>query len=464
MSDSFDIVIIGAGLGACTFAQNLTSNFKIAILDRTSDEMPVIKEDGHPAGSEISLAYGKGGTTKYWHNGLIKIPINIFKSDWPFGREILDPYYKSAIEIFGKIDEKTIEKFEKEIRFFYKSIGLSQDIIGESLFYPSKRINTGKMIDGKGNITYLNGTIRCFELSDAINKEVKSVSIKTSNGIKRIVGKNFIISAGGLNTPIILNNFIFNNKPKSNNILPGEYYEDHPTAFVLKFKSNQKIYKYWNKKIGYRIGSIRIPLNIDIDGISVAFYMRPSYKNKSTKKIQSRLSEIRNNPWKIGSYKDLFLNIDDFIEAISFKTGFTLPTNNYSILMVAAQSYSTGGRISSDAEGAIVRKWNITSEYLETLDKAINILRNRIDIFATDIELLDWKNEIKSSAHHSSTARMGHTKYDSVCDSNGKVFEFENLYVNDGSLISSSGYSNTGLTIAALALRMSNYFNVTKNE
>jgi choline dehydrogenase-like flavoprotein len=52
---------------------------------------------------------------------------------------------------------------------------------------------------------------------------------------------------------------------------------------------------------------------------------------------------------------------------------------------------------------------------------------------------------------------MSASDSDGVCDENGMVYGLENLYVCDGSLIPGSGYANTGLTIAALALRMADF-------
>ena len=48
-----------------------------------------------------------------------------------------------------------------------------------------------------------------------------------------------------------------------------------------------------------------------------------------------------------------------------------------------------------------------------------------------------------------------------VCDVNAKVHGARNLYVCDGSLIPASGVSNTGLTIAALALRLAAHLRAT---
>ena len=46
---------------------------------------------------------------------------------------------------------------------------------------------------------------------------------------------------------------------------------------------------------------------------------------------------------------------------------------------------------------------------------------------------------------------------DGICDMNLKVYAFSNVYICDGSAIPASGYSNTGLTIAALAVRLADH-------
>jgi choline dehydrogenase-like flavoprotein len=66
-------------------------------------------------------------------------------------------------------------------------------------------------------------------------------------------------------------------------------------------------------------------------------------------------------------------------------------------------------------------------------------------------------NLIFSSAHHSGTARISQSPENGVCDMNLKVHAFSNVYICDGSAIPASGYSNTGLTIAALAVRLADH-------
>jgi len=56
--------------------------------------------------------------------------------------------------------------------------------------------------------------------------------------------------------------------------------------------------------------------------------------------------------------------------------------------------------------------------------------------------------------HEVGAARMGADPATSVTDSNGMVHGIKGLYVSDASALPSAGAVNTGLTIAALALRM----------
>jgi len=55
------------------------------------------------------------------------------------------------------------------------------------------------------------------------------------------------------------------------------------------------------------------------------------------------------------------------------------------------------------------------------------------------------------------TARMGDDPDTSVVDAFGRVHDFDNLYVADGSVFVSSGGFNPTLTIMALSLRMARH-------
>jgi len=61
------------------------------------------------------------------------------------------------------------------------------------------------------------------------------------------------------------------------------------------------------------------------------------------------------------------------------------------------------------------------------------------------------------ATHNMGTCRMARRAEDGVCDAWGRTFDVPNLFVSDGSLLSSSGSSNPTLTIVALALRQADH-------
>jgi choline dehydrogenase-like flavoprotein len=61
------------------------------------------------------------------------------------------------------------------------------------------------------------------------------------------------------------------------------------------------------------------------------------------------------------------------------------------------------------------------------------------------------------SAHNMGTARMSADTRNGVTNAWGQTHDIRNLFVSDGSLLSSSGSANPTLTIVALVLRQADY-------
>jgi choline dehydrogenase-like flavoprotein len=61
------------------------------------------------------------------------------------------------------------------------------------------------------------------------------------------------------------------------------------------------------------------------------------------------------------------------------------------------------------------------------------------------------------ATHNMSTARMSKDPRDGVVDAHGRAHDVPNLFVSDGSALSTPGSANPTLTIVALALRQAEY-------
>ena len=66
-------------------------------------------------------------------------------------------------------------------------------------------------------------------------------------------------------------------------------------------------------------------------------------------------------------------------------------------------------------------------------------------------------------AHPSGITRFGLSPKDSVCNSNGRVWAYQNLYINGSSLFPTVGYANPTWTIAALGMRLGDHLKTVMN-
>ncbi len=343
----------------------------------------------------------------------------------------------------------------KALQRAYGAVGLPADLFGEPLYYPKSRSNIWKKLKAKRSVRLVRGRAMSFVTTH--DGRIRGVVLERGDVIE---SDYVIVAAGGLGTPVLLQRLL----DRDGNELAaqaGFNYEDHPLAFVADFSAPVEISRLFNYPCNGGRGRLRLPLVVQHDGIDVAFYIRPGVRWSSDKRtrVKSSLNDLRNKPFALKNYIRLLSNFDDMLDILSFKLGITVPTTHFSLLMVAGQPASTHRAVYEDAQtGKILRDWRFSDDYLVALRDAIATVLARLSPVIRDIHLHDdWLETVQSSAHHSGTARMGLTTADGVCDANGQVFGSSNLFVCDGSLIPDSGYANTGLTIAALALRMADY-------
>jgi choline dehydrogenase-like flavoprotein len=106
----------------------------------------------------------------------------------------------------------------------------------------------------------------------------------------------------------------------------------------------------------------------------------------------------------------------------------------------------------------IQRDWQLSPDYVAVLKRAITQLVDRLGHLVISVNLFsNWETTLETGAHHSGTARMAASPAEGVCNANAGVYGLPNLFIADGSVIPGSGIANTGLTIAALGLRLAKH-------
>ncbi len=403
------------------------------------------------------IGTGLGGTTAFWHNGLIEIDEEIFNREWPFSKDELDPYYETAYPKLAGLERDQIRLDVEALHVKYQRAGLPETKLGLGLFYPRKRINAWKLLGIKDKVTLVDGEVTDIVTNDA--SLVEYLLVNSNDREIRLTADIFVLAAGGLSTPLLLQK-LAKKQPSPALAHAGCHYEDHPTILVGEVVLDEPLYQLWNYPVSAVKGNLRLPIVVEQDGLLVSFQLRPSahfWIINPRNRVKSVLHELRNQPFKLRNYVKLLTGWDDVMEILSFKFGIRLPTRHYSLVMVAEQPASDTRAVWSEG-AAVCRQWEMSPSYIDTLHKSIQKVLDLLQKKVKTAHIFpDWPQHIASSSHHSGTARMAVSAEAGVCDSNGQVFGIDNLYICDGSAIPATGYANTGLTIAALGIKMARY-------
>lgn len=455
------LVIVGAGLGGCFLANALKNRWNITMVE-VGSQPPIlherVKDTDVAAVTYPHIGSGLGGTTTFWHNGLIEIDEAVFERSWPFPKSELLPYYEEVYPVLSAVPRATIQNAIEMLHLKYRVIGFPENKYGQGLYYPRQRINAWHALDLEGHVNVVEG--EATELVSDKRGKINHLVVMSAGKRMEVRGDVFVLAAGGLGTPLLLQ------KLSEDLTLPalrhaGLHYSDHPSAFVGEVVLNEPLYKLWNYPVARANGNLRLPIVVEQDGLQVSFQLRPAAQFRVSgprNRVKSMLSQLRNEPLNLGVYFRLLTHWDDVLDILSFKFGVRLPTRHYSLLLVAEQPPSEVRAVWKDEGTTIWRKWLIPDSYIVSLQRSIQKLLNELGERVKSVNIFpDWHKDIFSSSHHSGTARMAKSPDNGVCDKHARVFGLDNLYVCDGSLIPASGYANTGLTIAALARRLAEH-------
>jgi len=452
------LIIVGAGLGGCCLADAMADSWDVTMVElRTSDAKfsQRIVDVGRPAVTHPHVGHGLGGTTAVWHNGLIEVDTKIFDQYWPFPKSELKPYYVAAFSMLSGVTLDVVTNAAAALKQKLHAIGVPLELMGQCLYYPRRRINVWKHFSLARRVSLIEGEVSGFLPDDATG--LRGVLVRRGDAEVQVEGDVIVLAAGGLGTPLLMQKLAqFTSSVAMRHA--GLHYEDHPTGFVAEVVLEAPFYKFWNYSTPGLMGNLRLPVVVEQDGVEVSFQFRPAAQFGPRKKLSSMLNELRNEPFNLKNYFRLLCHADDTLDVLSFRFGLKWPTKRYSLLIVAQQPAGIDVGVWRDpVKATILRNWTVTDTYLATLEKAIHTMIDKLGCKGNANIFANWAADLKSSAHHSGTARMHISPDAGVCDGNARVHGLRNLFVCDGSLIPSSGYANTGLTIAALALRLAQH-------
>ena len=421
------VVIVGAGLAGAMLSRVLHASDKceVTVIDKGPvDSYLLDKKSKNKLAQVSTYCFGNGGTTNLWHNGLILPSDNSTK-----GFSLLE-YVNQAAKILGYNGEKEFDKFVKEIRSSFSN--LHTDV----LFYPESRMK----IVAEYNECYFNSDVVDISINGGV---VDSIKIKTKSGSTNVSGDVFIFSCGGLGTPRLLK--------KLNLLQSGMSFIDHPMGFVGKVQIKRNFLELFSSLVSRKVsgGEVKTAIVCDIGGLRSALYFRPAFLNSNNKSIVKYKSLLgaSSGVELINNLFDKRIFHPDIISEVAYKLFGLHFRRSVLSLMLVCEQIKTNNLLSMDRA-----ELRISSE-------EINIYRQHICYYnkllagycqSMDIEESLSEADLWSAAHYSG----GDCLSDVVDADSLKYVDLDNLYVCDGSVLSSHSYTNTGLEIVARALKL----------
>ncbi len=441
------LVIIGAGLCGSVLAMRLRNAFDVTVIEQSQRRRPLLDDIECSTGgvtTSINRGAGLGGTTNYWHNALIELDHDDLLGSG-IDPAVIASYYTRAWELFLPQQEirKTAAIGAKNVAAAPNSGSVAHMVV------PYARVNLWSLAEK----AFPGDAVRVVyghaqRVEPGRPGLAGYVEVRTEKGLERIPGERFIVSAGGLATPVVL----AGSTGKTDVTLGG--YHDHPMAYIAKvrLRSDSILKRISCQETGS--ASVRTGFVYRSRGLKAVFFLRPALSldlKSITGEARYLLSDLRNDPFSPRKIGQLLMNLEALREAILFKSKAGFLGDFYSVLMLGEQEPRPDRGLTLRAGKGPSLNWGVTDSELAAYSACFDQFQSGMAREIIDRNLVptgDW--DCRTAAHHSGSAS------DFLDDSaRGLAFfaarELPGVFVCDGSVLRRGGVANSGLTLVALA-------------
>ncbi|WP_158069989.1 GMC oxidoreductase [Cnuella takakiae] len=489
------MIIVGSGLGGAFLAKYLDPQLKVLLIEaggatKKSSDVVNFEEHGRSFNWPETRSIELGGTSNLWHSVLSPLdPVDfgkrewIPKSGWPITRDDLEPFYQKAAADLGISDYKyfNAEEAKKSFADDHSPIRLGKAFEIKIFQQPEPQYRVRTFLNRLSNVTILTDTV-CLEVCGAEDdrrkmKGVKCFSLR-NGAFEFYEGRVIVLSAGALETPrILLNSTTIALEGVAN---VGRYLQDHPMGNFkqLKFRrpTKARLFSDFRYKPNTRIKAgvvLSESAQRQLKLPNHNFFLRPSFVegiNDKAEEVKLSLLSLRDYKVSLKQVYTIMSNINLARQILAYKTTFNVVYKYADLFLMSEQvpNFDSSVALSQikDQWGYPIAKvnWQLTDQDIAGMRKYVSLVD---ECFDTDLattslgfEMERWLKIFSSAAHHVGTCRMGVNAADAVVDADCLAFGTSNLYVADGSVFTTSGNVNSGLTIIALAIRLAGHINM----
>ena len=399
-----------------------------------------------PLGLYPSFLYGLGGTTNLWHGGLLEMSPEEMGPAWPKGvRDDLARYYPDLVcRLYGN---QAAEAWAQRVEM---PLGETGSLT--SIFYPAEPYSAA------AGTQFNNCDLRLHARVIGIEESDRGVVVASQTGgqVSKERFDSVVLACGGINSPIVLR------RSGLGGAAAGQNITDHPMGFVAKFAApniRNVLVRLQATTGSYANSEPLVKLRDAETGLWSAFYLRPA-----------AIRNIRSDPYArafgfLGYTNTLkkyavalpqLADLDFFYQVLENRAGISMPSRYCYVLVINEQEPRGQGSVVETPEGGLRLRWTISDAVQNAVARNLKMLAGLLgaEMIPTPGRMSE---RLWSAAHHSGACRISAKPSLGVVDSNLKVHGTKQIYVCDGSVLPSTGCTNTGLTIGALSYRLAEH-------
>lgn len=475
------ICVIGAGLaGGIVAAKLAEAKHSVTLLELGNTPAPLLPTDELWTEAEPKAAFtrgkGIGGTSNFWHGGLTvldKTDVEGVEGCFPnpkipLSYSNLCHYYEQALSILRGKNGYSLNDIVSLPTNQPHNFAINTEVFRfKGLLYPTSPFSSRPLVEAaqkQHGLTVINPfQVQRILFSDRDGRAICVEGIQGEEGtLRRLEADLFILCAGGIGSPKILLDSA-KSCPRLQGLPIGRFLIDHPTGFLFKAKLRHRMNLrplFGEPGPGFRLQQGFL---LKADQLRLAdfrnhiLFLRPAISMKDPLVydfLKRKLVAYKGQHLQPSDIAYLLRHTDLLFDAVNFKFGIIHSTRYVSGLIFAEQFPSDQYRIFRHNPERLAIQWGASKDDSQSIEKFLKtFFECHSPLFEHFIVFPNIQQRLETAGHHSGGCRMANDPTDGVVDKDLRVFGIENLLVVDGSVLGFSGSANTGLTIAALALK-----------
>lgn len=472
-----DMCIVGGGAAGIALSHQFLNTGTTVVMiesgglnpDAAAQALNEGETSGIPTDLESSRLRFFGGSTNHWEGMCAPLQAIDFErrpwvqySGWPFGIEVMNPYYRRASEFLNMSGNASAD------------FSAPQDIFDHhgdlafNLWRVPERLRLGQAYRGAlkkaDNLrVILHATVTNIKTTADAGRVTAMEASTFEKQRFTIRAKRYVLAAGGIENArlLLLSRDTIPAGLGNQRDLVGRFFMQHPHAEVGRLYSFGSIAPFQLFTPHMNTGKITLnqPISYNITPSDAAM-RRYSLLNSSLAILNIQQCRDWNPvPPAVNWMRTVFKKERDMLYHMSLYMRSAQIPNPDSRVMLSDKAKDAFGLPVTHLHWQLTEKdWQSIRHVTLLLSKSVAAQKSGV------IRLLpwlqrdtQWPSDLEGGSHHMGTTRMNDDAASGVVNRNCRLHDTDNLYIAGSSVYPTAGWANPTYTLIALAIRLADH-------